>query len=338
MARKSPSESKNKSKSRNKSRSQSKSQSKSKPKLRSSRSKSRPGPSAPFATEQLHRMIGKILEKHEFKNVDEVNDFLRENIIGRNLDELMAESEPGPAEQAQQLACQAMEMEDLDEALDLLNRALDLDPDNTDALAMVATLMASNDKERIAALAAVVRRAEKNLGRSFFEENQGDFWAIVETRPYMRARATLVSLLIRTGCSGEAIAHCEEMLQLNPNDNQGIRDTLMGLYLKTDNLQGARELLDRYPGSFLAAFNWGRVLERFLSGDLEGAKKAFTTAHRANRYVRDYLTGRKSMPQPFPEYYSLGDVNEAQVCVSEIGDAWRSHAEAVQWLKSLEAD
>ncbi|HEV8131887.1 MAG TPA: hypothetical protein VGQ81_11600 [Acidobacteriota bacterium] len=286
----------------------------------------------------MHRTIGKILEKQEFRNVAEVNDFLRENIMGRNLDELLAESEAGPAEQAQQLACQAMETEDLNETLDLLNRALELDPNNTDALAMVATLMASNDKERIGALAAVVRRAEENLGRSFFEQNQGDFWAIVETRPYMRARATLISLLIRTGFSHDAITHCEEMLQLNSNDNQGIRDTLMGLYLKTDNLQGARDLLDQYPGSFLAVFNWGRVLERFLSGDLEEAKQAVATAHRANRYVRDYLTGRKSTPQLLPEYYSLGDVSEAQMCATEIGDAWRSHPEAVQWLKSLRAD
>jgi tetratricopeptide (TPR) repeat protein len=283
-------------------------------------------------------MIGKILEKQEFRNVAEVNHFLRENIMGRNLDELLAESEAGPEEQAQQLACQAMETEDLDETLDLLNRALELDPDNTDALAMVATLMASNDKERVGALAAVVRRAEEYLGSSFFGQNQGDFWAIVETRPYMRARATLISLLIRTGFSHEAITHCEEMLQLNSNDNQGIRDTLMGLYLKTDNLQGARDLLDQYPGSFLAVFNWGRVLERFLSGELEEAKKAVTTAHRANRYVRDYLTGHKSTPQLLPEFYSLGDVSEAQMCAAEIGDAWRSHPEAVQWLKSLRAD
>lgn len=40
----------------------------------------------------------------------------------------------------------------------------------------------------------------------------------------------------------EAIKHYEKMLALNPNDNQGVRDPLLGLHLATDNLEKTQEL------------------------------------------------------------------------------------------------
>ena len=56
-----------------------------------------------------------------------------------------------------------------------------------------------------------------------FEDDADEFWLIFETRPYMRARASLAAVLWRLGRREEAVAHQRELLRLNPRDNQGLR-------------------------------------------------------------------------------------------------------------------
>ena len=79
---------------------------------------------------------------------------------------------------------------------------------------------------------------------------------------------------VHAGLHLDAIHVYERMLQLNPNDNQGVRDPLLGLYLTAGDLKGAGALLNKYENDALANFAWGRVLERFLSDDHAGAKAA----------------------------------------------------------------
>ena len=100
------------------------------------------------------------------------------------------------------------------------------------------------------------------LGAEFFQENKGDFWGILETRSYMRARPMLADFLVDAGRMAEAIRHCETIVQLNPNDNQGVRRTLLAYYLSTDKLEGARRPLQEYAEDDTPVFLWGRMLER----------------------------------------------------------------------------
>ena len=90
------------------------------------------------------------------------------------------------------------------------------------------------------------------------------------------------------------------MLELNPNDNQGVRDPLLGLYLTAGDLKGAGRLLKKYEDDALANFAWGRVLERFLAGDRAGAKAALEIARAANGHVELYMTIRKPLPEEAP--------------------------------------
>ncbi len=64
------------------------------------------------------------------------------------------------------------------------------------------------------------------MGKETFGEDIGDFWAISETRPYMRAPLGLAQCLYAVGRKEEAAAHYREMLRLNPNDDQDVRDLL----------------------------------------------------------------------------------------------------------------
>ena len=173
---------------------------------------------------------------------------------------------------------------------------------------------------------------ERSLGAEFIKENAGHFWGLIDTRPYMRAMEQLAALLRAEGLNLDAIKHYEKMLALNPNDNQGVRDPLLGLYLATDNLEGARKLLRDYEEDSMATFAWGRVLERYLSHDLLGAAAALKKARKGNRFVELYLSGQKGLPKQMPEMYSMGSDEEAVILLDNMSFAWGEHKEAVFWL------
>jgi tetratricopeptide (TPR) repeat protein len=89
----------------------------------------------------------------------------------------------------------------------------------------------------------------------------------------MRVRSALAEALRTSGRSAEAISEFESLLALNPNDNQGLRYALLDCYLEGERLDRARHLFRQFEeGS--AMFDWGQVLELYLSGDLEGAVAA----------------------------------------------------------------
>ena len=58
----------------------------------------------------------------------------------------------------------------------------------------------------------------------------------------MRARAVLAETLCKVGQSEEAIHEYEEMVELNPHDNQGVGYYLLSLYFETGDLPGVRRI------------------------------------------------------------------------------------------------
>ena len=148
----------------------------------------------------------------------------------------------------------------------------------------------------------------------------------------MRARAQLAELLRGDGKGVQALQHYEGMLELNPNDNQGVRYPLLGCYLVHGRLQAAAKLLHDYDGDIMAVFPWGRVLERFLSGDRPGATKALKLARRVNPFVEEYFSGLARVPAEMPDTYALGSEEEAMVCFDCLAAAWVKHLPAMFWL------
>jgi hypothetical protein len=56
----------------------------------------------------------------------------------------------------------------------------------------------------------------------------------------MRARQGLADCLWAMGQKQDSIAHSEALLDLNPSDNQGIRDVLLSRYLALGHDAGGR--------------------------------------------------------------------------------------------------
>jgi tetratricopeptide (TPR) repeat protein len=278
------------------------------------------------------RDIHRLLEQRQFETIDEANTFLS-GLIGSGMEDSLAEAGPPSAqEEAQDLAYGAMEASTKARAIALARQALAKDPDCVDAIVTLTMATERSAEGAIAGLERAVAAGERSLGPQFFEENKGHFWGILETRPYMRARYELADLLWEQGREEEAIGHLEALLELNPNDNQGVRDTLLGEYLTTNNLGGARRLLAQYGKDGSAVFQWGRVLERIFTGDFSGAKRALKRAREANRFVELFVTGEKLFPPDSPELYSFGSEEEAVICLEALGEACANHPEGMVWL------
>ena len=259
-------------------------------------------------------------------------DALIASLSGPSAHEGLSDTVADKKDEAQQIAFDAMEAETETDARKLAKRALRLDPDCVDALVLINDLDAPTPKARIEGLKKAVEAGERALGARFIQENKGHFWLLLETRPWMRALDRLASDLKEAGLNLDAIGIYERLLELNPNDNQGVRDPLLGVYLTVGDLKGAAKLLKNYEDDALANFAWGRVLERFLAGDRAGAKAALEIARAANHHVEHYMTARKPLPKEPPEMYSPGSEEEAVLLLRNLGGAWAAHKDAALWL------
>jgi tetratricopeptide (TPR) repeat protein len=238
------------------------------------------------------------------------------------------------AYEAQQLVYDAWEAKTDEQERKLIYKALEIDPTNVDALLTFARNCSFTDEERIETLRKIVARGEKNLGPKAFKEYAGHFWGHLETRPYMRARAELAEMLRAAGRLAEAVAEWEAMLALNPNDNQGVRYALLACYLALGRLEEARRLFGEYEGEcqYNTVFAWGKVLERFLAGELAGAGAALQVARKQNPHTQGFIKGHTRLPKQMPGSYAMGSKEEA-VCFAEVlCGAWGKHPAALKWL------
>jgi tetratricopeptide (TPR) repeat protein len=240
-----------------------------------------------------------------------------------------------PQHIAEDLFFAAMEAADDVEALTLLIQAAAFDPTNVDVWLALMNFARLNDDEQTALLRHLVARGATALGARMFREAKGNFWGMLETRPYMRARFRLAMHLMRTGRLEESIVEHEALLELCPNDNLGARYSLLALYLALARLDGAAQILQRYnERGFSTIWAWGRVLERYLAKDLKGAGTALRQAQQQNPHAQAYFVGQRKLPRAMPDEYAMGSREEAVIAWDTLQHAWKRHGAAMAWLKT----
>ncbi|MBL8072133.1 MAG: hypothetical protein JNM35_13670 [Nitrospira sp.] len=237
-----------------------------------------------------------------------------------------------PEEQAQALIYRAWEARTQRQAAALARRALEMFPDCADAYTVLAGAEARSAEEARVLYEHGVDAGRRSLGQAFFDEHRGHFWGMIETRPYMRARQGLADCLWALGRKRESLAHCEALLELNPDDNQGIRHGLLSRYLALGNDIGAARLFRDYAHDASAAFLWSRVLLDLRRGDQVAAKEHLVLAMHGNPHVAGFFAGKRKPPARLPERYSPGDRNEAVLYIANFAEAWLASADAMDWL------
>lgn len=218
-------------------------------------------------------------------------------------------------------------------AVKLAKMALEHASDCADAYLLLANLEARTTRDRIDLIDRAIKAGRRALGKKGFHDYAGHFWGELDTRPFMRAMAAMADIRWEIGEGDTAIAIWREMLELNPNDNQGVRYQLMSCLLELKRNDEAAALLKSYKDDAAAAWAYAAALLAFRKeGDTPLARRKFAAARMQNPYVLPYLLGAEKIPRRLPEYIAFGDETEAVVYAAANIVGWAKTPGALEWL------
>ena len=278
------------------------------------------------AHERLFADMNRYLAEHP-PTTDDGFEAISRLFVGRSLDDPLTQPRSA-AEQAQDLCFQAFDTYGR-RRVQLARQALQLDADCTDAHVILAEQAGALEDE-LDHYRRGLQAAERKLGSTFFAENVGHFWGISETRPYMRARFGLAESLAAAGRGDEGIAHYQELLRLNPHDNQGVRYVLLPKLLAAGrDVEAARLLKESDEES--ANWVYARALLAFrLGGRSAAADRELRDAVRINPHVPELLCSAAPLPQP--PHYAPGSFDEACVAADELRPAFQATPGGLDWI------
>lgn len=244
------------------------------------------------------------------------------------------EPDNSPLARAQQLIYEAFDSPDPKQQIQLATQALAISPDCADAYVMLGECARSAQEAR-QLYEQGVAAGRRTLGEDAFEELAGHFWGCLETRPYMRVRLELAKVLLQLGERREAAEHLQDMLRLNPEDNQGVRYILLGLLIELDLDDRASALIEQYPEDCSAEWHYGRALLAFRRAcDTPLARTLLNKAMKRNPHVPPYLVGSKHIPANLPPYFSPGEESEAHSYSAAHLRCWKATPGAIPWLRA----
>ncbi|MBI4674489.1 MAG: hypothetical protein HY741_22825 [Chloroflexi bacterium] len=236
-------------------------------------------------------------------------------------------------ERAQSLMYHAFETDNPAKRIALAHEALDLSQDCADAWVMLAEEEADTVQRALEFYTQGVAAGERALGDEF-QSLVGHFWGVLETRPYMRAKEGVARTLWQLNRQDEALAQYREMLELNPSDNQGVRDVMVDLLLQREKYAELDTLLEKYKEDWSVVWRYTTALNEFRKhGASVKANKALADALEENSHVPAYLTGEIRVPKQIPDRIEWGGESEAQYYAGQHLNYWRRQPGAVDWLR-----
>lgn len=241
--------------------------------------------------------------------------------------------EDTPLAKAHEILLHAYQEKDTTRRVQLAQQAIEICSDCADAYVLLAE-HTHDRKEALALWEQAVAAGERALGPTAFQEQVGHFWGILETRPFMRAKEGLAHALWNAGSREEAIQHLQDMLRLNPGDNQGVRYSLASYLLNDGRDNDVARLVQQYPDEGSTFWAYTKALFAFRrKGDTPESRQHLVKATKANQYVPDFLLGKQRLPEEQPPHYSPGQENEAIIYARMFLSGWRNMPGAITWLR-----
>ena len=278
--------------------------------------------------EQTMADLQRTIAERELEGVGEINAFLAAS--GGKV--APREPDTSPTGRAQARFYEALDARGR-LRLKLAREALAIHADCADAWVLLAEEMPDLAR-RTELYGQAMAAAERTLGSVPFEEQVGHFWGVIETRPYMRARFGYAEGLWGAGRHDEALGHLQELLRLNPDDNQGVREALLPRLLESGRDDEAARLLAAFEEDGSATLEHARALLEFRrGGDGQAARAQLAVAVRGNPHVTKYLSGSARLPEAFADSYRSGSDEEAALAAASLLAAWHATPGAMDWLR-----
>ena len=226
-------------------------------------------------------------------------------------------------------------LSDEDEA-EFNNSFLDEEPSELDELdELLELVLADTEQKALEPIKMLLDIMESGLiTKQFIKNNTGHFWDLHETRPYMMLRAHRARIHALHGYTQKAQSELEELLTLNPNDNQANRFLLMNCLIINKQWEKLNALLADFDSQELHA-TASRALSAFVKhGDSKPANEYKKMLQQQNKHFTKILTGQEKLKEQQPPYYSPGSKEEVGVYLDSLGkQAWISVPASLFWLR-----
>lgn len=248
------------------------------------------------------------IRNKEFASEEELIAYL-ETLKGKTIDSIV-ENDNTKEIEVMKLLDKASAARTVKTAQKYITQALAIDPDAADAYLLLAA-MEDDEKayyQRVLEAEAAGKRAIGNA----FNELKGHFWSASQTRPYMRALSEKADFFRALERDSEAIEVYEYMLQLNPNDNQGIRHLLAPLLVAHNETKTYKKLRKTYKEDNSLSL---RLADAFLANKTAPfaaeATQAFEEVFVQNPFLGYFLMNMDELEPQLPESYAPGSPEEA---------------------------
>jgi tetratricopeptide (TPR) repeat protein len=183
--------------------------------------------------------LQRLMATQDFKLEEEARKFL-DSIAGQKIPSFPKEALTAQ-EQAQELVFAAYGLSPA-KGRACIEKALILDPECIEAYEYLAD-MEPVPQIAIAFYERGIAIGRKLFGGKYLKEHKGMFWGFHETRPFMRCLQSYSDSLYDMGKVKECVDVLEELIALNPNDNQGVRDQLLLYLIQLDEKEKFKNML-----------------------------------------------------------------------------------------------
>lgn len=233
--------------------------------------------------------------------------------------------------------CELYEQGNLDEAERVFRQILARMPDHLDAIHHLAIVLSKRNllDQAHNLWDQAVRIGEKAFPQDFKLGRDRLEWGWLENRPFLRCLHGQALARREEGEVEEALRLFQDLLLLNPNDNQGVRVLAQEALFKLGRLEDALKITEQYRDDAMAETLYGRALALFKLGRRREATIALKEAVEYLPLVRkELLKTKHRLPRTaMPDMVTLGGADEAYYYWEHWGQFWEEDPEALEWLR-----
>ena len=235
--------------------------------------------------------------------------------------------------------CDSYEKGNLDEAERVFKVVLAQMPDHLDAIHHLAMVLSDRDlfDQARDLWEQSVHIARKAFPQDFEPGRDRLEWGWLENRPFLRCLHGLALVRYEEGRAEEALRLFQELLSLNPNDNQGVRGIAQEILFELGRLEEALKVAKQYPDDAMSETLYGRALALFKLGRQREATTALKEAVEDLPQVRkELLKVKHHLPKTArPDMVTVGGADEAYHYWEHWGRFWEKAPEALEWLRGI---
>jgi len=160
-------------------------------------------------------------------------------------------------------------------------------------------------------------------------------WGFIENRPFLRLYQGHGLSLLKQGELEKALEVFENLVALNPNDNQGARALVADCYFALQQPKDVLKICDKYRDDCLEQILYGRVLALIQLGRVKEAAKALSRAIDALPLIaRELAKPAHKQPKEYDEVrVALGSESQAYGYWKDSGKYWTATPGAIEFVR-----